>query len=291
MGDRLVYSNGIVILAVLAALLVVAFQGNTDRLIALYAVGVFLAFTLSQLGMTVHWWRGREPRWRRSLAINGLGAVASAAVVLVAAVAKFTEGAWLVVIVVPLIITMFLRIRSHYDCAEEATRPRPIGGEHTRVPFVSRPAQGRTDTPPPEEAETPDEIRHLVIVAVSWLDLSALRALAYAVSLGHPVLALHVAADDEDARRIRAAWDAWGNHVPLEIIISPYRAVVVPLANYVAALQSRHPELTVTVVLPELVVRRRWQNLLHNQVARRLRPLLRARSGVVVTSVPFHLPC
>jgi amino acid transporter len=298
MGDRLVYSNGIVVLAVVAALLVVAFHGVTDRLIALYAVGVFLAFTLSQLGMTVHWWRGRGERWVRSMLINGLGATLCAVVVAVIAVAKFVDGAWLVVIVVPMLVYGFLRVHAHYDCVEEATAPHPAAGQHRPIPFLpdgnGGGQGGRGEAgyqPPPEHAETPDQVRHLVIVPVAWLDLASLRALAYAVSVGKPVLALHVAPDEDEARRARRVWEAWGNHVPLEIIMSPYRAVVVPVVNYVAALQERHPKLTVSVVFPELVLRRRWHTVLHNHIPLRCRVLLRVRHGVVLTSVPFHPPC
>lgn len=290
-GDRLVYSHGIVALAAASIALVVAFGGNTEGLIALYAIGVFLAFTLSQAGMVVHWWRTRGSGWRWRLAINAVGSLASAVVVAVVAGTKVSEGAWLVVVVVPLLVATMLRIRAHYECAEQATRPHPLTAEGGRVAAIPRrpaAAQSATD---PEAVESPDEVRHLAVVPVAWLDLAALRALAYAVSLGIPVLALHVAADEVEAERLRCCWDAWGSHVPLEIVLSPYRAVVLPLVNYVGALQRRRPDLTVTVAIPELVVRRWWHALLHNQVGLRLRALLRSRPGIVLASVPYHLPC
>lgn len=291
-GDRLVYSNGIILLALAAIVLIVAFSGNIDSLIALYAIGVFLAFTLSQAGMVVHWWRRREPGWRWRLAINAVGATLSGAVVLVVATTKFTEGAWLVVVVIPLLVVAMLRIHGHYACAERATMPHRLAPETGAVAPVPRP-RPRTATAVvvPEEAESPDEISHLALVPIAWLDLAALRALAYAVSLGVPVLALHVAADEVEADRLRRLWETWGGHLPLEIVLSPYRAVVVPLSRYVSALQRRCPSVTITVVIPELVVRRWWQAILHNQVGFRLRTVLRSCPGVVVATVPFHLRC
>jgi amino acid transporter len=291
MGDRLAYSNGIFVLGVVAAGLLVAFQGRTDRLISLYAIGVFLSFTLSQSGMTVRWWRRREAGWARSLPINALGATLSGTVLLIIAVSKFTEGAWVIVLVIPLIITLLSRIRRHYAVVERATALHPPSGETGHLPLL-RARREVTDgaRPAPEQVEAPDEIRHLVVVPVAWLDLPALRALAYAVSLSLPVLALHVATDDEDARRLRTLWSAWGDHVPLEVIVSPYRVVVAPAANYVRTLHRTHPDLTITAVLPELAVTHWWHQLLHNQVALRLRRLLRLYPGTVVTSVPFHLP-
>jgi amino acid transporter len=291
MGDRLAYSNGIVVLGVVAAGLLVAFHGRTDRLISLYAIGVFLSFTLSQSGMTVRWWRRREAGWARSLPVNALGATLSGTVLLIIAVSKFTQGAWVIVLVIPLIITLLSRIRRHYAVVERATALHPPSGKTGHLPLL-RARREVTDgaRPAPEQVEAPDEIRHLVVVPVAWLDLPALRALAYAVSLSLPVLALHVATDDEDARRLRTLWSAWGDHVPLEVIVSPYRVVVAPAANYVRALHRTHPDLTITAVLPELAVTRWWHQLLHNQVALRLRRLLRLYPGTVVTSVPFHLP-
>ena len=243
MGDRLAYSNGIFVLGVVAAALLVAFQGRTDRLISLYAIGVFLSFTLSQSGMTVRWWRRREAGWARSLPINALGATLSGTVLLIIAVSKFTEGAWVIVLVIPLIITLLSRIRRHYAVVERATALHPPSGETGHLPLL-RARREVTDgaRPAPEQVEAPDEIRHLVVVPVAWLDLPALRALAYAVSLSLPVLALHVATDDEDARRLRTLWSAWGDHVPLEVIVSPYRVVVAPAANYVRTLHRTHPD-------------------------------------------------
>jgi amino acid transporter len=276
MGDRLAFSNGILALAGVAAILYVAFRGRTEALIPLYAVGVFLAFTLSQSGMVVHWRRRRgEPRWRAKLLVNAAGAVLSALVLITAAVGKFAAGAWVVVIAVPALVLLFLRIRRHYDTVARAmalhpqTRQRPAGE--------------------PETADSPQEVGHLVVVPIARLDLAALRALAYAASLGQPTFAVHISPDDEEDDRFRNQWQTWGNHLRLEIIVSPYRTIIPPLARYVEALHALRPDLTLTVVLPEIVVRRRWLHFLHSRTPRRLRAALRHVPGVVVASVPVHV--
>jgi amino acid transporter len=290
MGDRLAHSNGIIFLALVAASLLVVFQGNIERLIALYAVGVFLAFTLSQTGMVVHWLRRRGPGWRTALMFNAFGAVLSAAVLTVIAVAKFGEGAWSVVLLVPLMVIVLRRIRTHYQCAEAATALRPLDprGPIQAIP-PPRPSSGAASSPP-EQAESPGEIEHLVIVPVSRLDLPNLRALAYAASLDQPVLAIFVAFDQEEASRMRYYWKVWGNHIPLEIIVSPYRLVRLPLVRYVRLIRALRPDLTLTVIMPMTVVHRAWQRVLHNDVQRRLQASLLQVPGVLVASVPFHLP-
>ncbi|HEY2704946.1 MAG TPA: APC family permease, partial [Candidatus Dormibacteraeota bacterium] len=289
LGDRLAYSNGIIVLGVAAATLLVAFHGATDRLIALYAVGVFIAFTLSQSGMTVRWWRRREPGWARSLPVNALGATLSGCVLVIIAVTKFTEGAWVIVVLIPLITLLLSRIHRYYVAVERLTSPKaPPPSERISGSPSSQAARER-GLPPAEQVESPNEIVHLLLVPIAWLDLPSLRALAYAVSLGQPVLALHVATDEEDVQRIQLCWSAWGEHVPLEVIMSPYRIIAAPIANYVRALHRPRPDLTITCILPELAVTRWWQHPLHDHLALRVRSLLRLHSGTVVTSVPYHL--
>jgi amino acid transporter len=292
LGDRLAYSNGILVLAVAAGILLAAFDGQTDRLINLYAIGVFLSFTLSQSGMVVRWWRRREPTWRRSLAINLLGATLSAAVLIVVALTKFEEGAWVVVVLIPLVVWTATRIHLHYRRAGEAialTPPDPDAAQAIRPPRIFRPEEtdGRVAS---EAAESPDELTHLTVVPLASMDRASLRALAYAVAMGHPVLALHVSPDEEGAARMRELWSVWGDHVPLEVVVSPFRSLVTAILNYMSAVHRQRPELTLTVVLPELVTPRWWQRILHNQVARRLRSALRPFPGVVLITVPFHLP-
>ena len=312
MGDRLAFTTGIVVLAVPAAIIFAAFNGRTEPLIPLFAVGVFVAFTLAQSAMVAYWLRHREAGWRRALAINAVGAVLSGAVALIAAATKFTAGAWLVVVLIPLIVLGARRIHRHYEVAREALIPRvdealvtpTVLGTSARAlsqsglsspassPSPPAPAR-RTAAPPepgPESDDAPTEVSHLVVVPIAVLDLAALRALAYAASLAVPVLALHVSPSDAEAARFGRYWQAWGDHLPLELVVSPFRATVAPLGNYIEALHRERPQLTLTVVVPELVVSRRWQRLLHNGIAPRLRRMLTHCDGIVITSVPFHLP-
>ncbi|MCU1678398.1 MAG: family permease [Frankiales bacterium] len=275
MGDRLAFNNGIVVLAVAAGLVFATFDGRTNALIPLYAVGVFLAFTLSQAGMVVHWWRRPGHRRRHGIAINGTGAVLSAVVLAITTVTKFSQGAWVVVLVIPLVVVTSLRVRREYRRADSALAPRPV----QPPPVATR-----------EREECPEDVRHLIVVPVDDLDLAALRALAYAASLCQPVLALHVSPDDEEAARFHRAWEAWGDHLALEVVVSPYRAVVGPLVQYVDALHRESPGLMLTVVLPELVVRHWWHRILHHGLGPRLRRSLRHQPDTVVTTVAFHLP-
>lgn len=284
MGDRLAFGNGILFLAICAAVIFVAFRGHTESLIPLYAVGVFLAFTLSQAAMVVHWRRHRDRHWPRKLVLNATGAALSALVLVTAAATKFVEGAWVVVLAVPLAIIVALRIRAHHDTVSRTLEP------------PAPPAPSTPPTPPTPSAasaleaeDTPDEVRHLVVVPVLRLDLAALRALAYAASLGQPCFAVHISPEDEEADRFRAEWQAWGDHLRLEIVVSPYRAVIPALAAYLAAIHSLRPGAVLTVVVPEIVVRRRWQRLLHVGTAGRLRRALRGLPGLVITTVPIHI--
>jgi amino acid transporter len=305
MGDRLAFSNGIILLSVMAAAIYVGFDGETSPLIPLFAVGVFLAFTLSQAGMVVHWWRLRDAHWRRSLAFNATGGFLSAIVFITAAITKFTAGAWVALLAVGLFIVVALRIRRHYDLVAKATTLHPHAIEvpkHAIAPSIrdgaasARPnaaVSAVADGVPikdGETEETPEEIHHLTIVPLASLDLPSMRALAYAASLQQPVLTLHVSPTDGEAERFRNYWRAWGDHLPLEVLVSPYRALVAPMVNYIESLHRQRPDLTLTVILPEIVVRHWWQRILHNRTAARLRRALRPLPKIVVTTVPFHLP-
>jgi amino acid transporter len=309
MGDRLAFSNGIVLLALLAAVIFVAFNGDTNALIPLYAVGVFLAFTLSQAGMVVRWLRTRESGWKRSIAFNAVGCVLSAIVLVISGATKFTEGAWVVVVAVPLLVMLFVRCRRYYAMVASAVAlgPVPGGSSHETAVVVPRanahgkaPAAERTtateadrvaDSAARSEGEqSPDQIHHFAVVPVAALDRSSMRALAYAASLGTPVLALHISPDEAEAKRFEQYWQAWGHHLQLQVIVSPFRAIVVPLTRYIEALHRQRSDVTVTVVLPELIPRHDWQRVLHAGIASRLRRALRHEPRIVVTTVPFHLP-
>jgi amino acid transporter len=292
MGDRLAFTNGILVLALPAAVIYAAFNGQTNPLIPLFAIGVFLAFTLAQSGMVAHWWRHRERGWRAALATNLLGAVLSGVVVVIAAITKLTQGAWVVVVLVPLIVLGCQRVHAHYQSAREALTPRPESAEQTRSPIgVAPPRLAPVASERLAEAQDdPDEVHSFAVVPIAVLDLSALHALAYAVSLGQPVLAVHVSPTEEEAERFTRSWEAWGDHLPLEVVVSPYRATVAPLANYIAALHRQRPDVTLTLVVPEIVVAKRWQRILHNRIGARLRASLIAYDGIIITTVPFHLP-
>lgn len=228
--------------------------------------------------MVVHWRRRRGSHWRRSLAINAAGAAASAAVFVIAGVTKFTQGAWVALGVVVAVVVAGLRVRRHYGAVGRALALHPLDG-----------AKEASLASPHELEEAPDAISHLLLVPVASIDLASVRALAYAASVGQPVLAVHISPTDEEAERFGRYWRAWGNHVPVEVVVSPYRAVVAPLIQYVEALQRQRPDLTITVVVPELRAARWWHRPLHSRTASRLRRALAPLPKIVVTAIPFHL--
>jgi amino acid transporter len=263
-GDRLAFDNGIILLATLAVILIVAFGGSVTQLIPLYAVGVFVAFTLSQAGMVVHWRRERGPGWKLRAAVNGLGAAVTGVVAVVVGVTKFALGAWVVVIVIPVLVAVMLGIYRHYRFIEDLlTLDRPEAPIH------------------PLRA-----VR--VVVPVAWADRTALAALAFARQISTDVVAVHVSIDPAEGRRLRRRWEELGFDVPLVVIESPYRAVVGPLLAYIDALRKEDPETPVVVVLSEIVPRHPWQYLLHNLTALRLKLALFFRPNVIVADVPYH---
>jgi amino acid transporter len=264
-GDRLVLSNGILVLAIAAGALLVGFGGNVSALIPLFAVGLFMSFTLSQAGMVVHHWRLRETGWTRRLAINAIGATATAAVTLVVVVSKFTEGAWIPTLVIPLLVLLFASIKRHYRRVDEALACPP-------------------GTPLPE-------IRHTVVVLVgNRVHQGVLEALAYAKSLQpHYLHAVHVSFDAASAEQMRETWDEYAFDIPLDVVSSPYRTLTRPVLDYVEDLDRRWNHDVVTVIVPEFVVRHWWDQLLHNQTALSLKARLLFRKGTVVTSIPSHV--
>jgi amino acid transporter len=263
-GDRLVFSNGVLVLALSASALLIAFGGVTNALIPLYAVGVFLSFTLSQTGMVRHHLKEREPNWRRGVIINGVGAGATGLVTLIVATTKFTSGAWVPLVVIPAIVVLFKAIRHHY--AGVAAR--------LRVPADYRPRR----------------MNHTVVVLVGSIHRGVLEALAYAKSLApNHLVAVSVASDDDEQERIEKAWSERNLDIPLEIIHSPYRELTRPILRFVDELDARYENDIVTVVIPEFVVDSWWGHLLHNQSALFLKGRLLFRKGTVVTSVPYHL--
>jgi amino acid transporter len=273
-GDRLAFSRGIVFLAGAACLLLIAFSGDVTRLIPLYAIGVFVSFTLSQSGMVRHHRRLREPGWRTSMMINGLGAVATAVVALIITGTKFTHGAWISILLMVALMLLFTRIRRHYDWFDEAVRVEegaPPAGIATMVP-----------------AERPPTREHIV-VPVDAINKVSLAAIAFVRELSGRATAVHVTDDREEAEELRARWEKLVPDVPLLIIESPYRAFVAPMLAYVASLERAEPGAKITVVLPGFVPRHWWERPLHNQDVQRLKPHLKKRPGVRVIDLPYRL--
>jgi hypothetical protein len=263
-GDRLVFSNGVFVLATASGALIVAFGGLTNALIPLYAVGVFLSFTLSLSGMVRHHQKEREPGWKRNMVINAVGATATAIVLLIVGGTKFTSGAWVPLVVIPIIVLGFKAIKRHYTTVAEGLRVAP--------------------------GYRPRRMNHTVVVLVSGVHRGVLEAIAYARSLNpNHLVAVHVSSDEEDEERIQARWQEFGIEVPLEIVYSPYRELTRPVLRYVDELDARYENDVITVLLPEFVVSHWWGNLLHNQTALLLKGRLLFRKGTVVTSLPYHL--
>lgn len=262
-GDRLVFSNGIVFLSGAASILLVIFGGKTNALIPLYAVGVFTAFTLSQLGMVQHHRKLREKNWQLGIGINGVGAVATFIVLLIVAISKFTEGAWVPLVIVPLFMVLFFAIKKHYRRVNRALAVTP---------------QTLKAVP----------INHTVVVLVGRVHRGVLRALVYAKSLRpQHLVAVCVASDEAEAEKLQRNWQEFGLDIPLEIVNSPYRELNEPIVQYIEELDQRWDNDTITVVIPEFVVTKWYQQALHNQTALRLKGALLFREGIVVTSVPY----
>ena len=264
-GDRLAFSNGILALGGLAITLLAVFNADTHRLIPLYAVGVFTSFTLSQASMAVRWWRLREPGWRPSMVMNVIGAVTTAGVAVIAGTTKFTQGAWMVMVMIVLFVLLLQAIHRHYSDAE-AEMALPDLKEP--LPAVTRP--------------------QTVIVPVPDLNRAGVEALSYARSISPNVTAVHVTDDLNAADALRARWQLWAGGVPLVIIESPYRSFPGPLLRYLDEVQRRDPEARMTVVLTEYVPKHLWEHLLHRQSALRLKAALLFRPNTVVIDVPYH---
>jgi len=263
-GDRLAFSNGIIALAVASATLLVAFDANVSSLVPLFAVGLFTSFTLSQAGMVVHHWRLREPRWRLGLAVNALGAASTAVVLVVILVSKFTEGAWVPTLVIPVITVLFLAIHRHYQRVRAAVRLRPT--------------------------DLDEVVRHTVVVLVAGPTRPAVHAVHYARAMRPDhVFALMVLEDGAEREGVVQAWADLGLDVPLEIVEDDYRDLTNPIVEFLDRTDARWADDTLTVMIPEVVVHHWWEQLLHNQSALMLKARLLYRPNTVVTSIPYHL--
>ena len=282
-GSRLVYSRGIVTLAVIASILIIIFQASVTRLIPLYAIGVFLSFTLSQAGMARRWWKighlkegeeivepgsilKYENGWQYRMVINGFGAVCTAVVMVVFAVTKFKEGAWVVLILTPVLVTVFFSIHHHYKRLAKKLSLDNFGV----VP--------------------PHTIRHRVIMPVSGVHQGTLAALRYARMLSDDVTAVHVTIEPADAEKVRQKWETWGEGVRMVMLDSPYRLFLEPLLGYIAEVaKQRQSGETITIVVPEFVAESRLTATLHTNTADLLRSQLKRQHGIVIINVPYHV--
>lgn len=262
-GDRLAFSNGILVLSFLAGTLIVVFKGDTHSLIPLYMIGVFISFSLSQAGMVLKWRRERGRGWRTSAVINGVGAALTSVVLAVVAITKFTEGAWIIVAVIPLLVLHFRVIRRHYDAVAEQLSLR---------------------------GWTPQERRHhTVLVPISGIHRAVVEALQYAKTLSSDVRAVYVDVDPRATEELRREWGRWGQGIPLVVLESPYRSLLEPLLEYIEQVDRERADDFVTILLPEFLPARWWHHLLHNQRALLIKGALLFKPNTVVTSVPFHL--
>jgi len=264
-GDRLGYSNGILILSTLAIILVIAFGGNTNALIPLYAIGVFLSFTMAQSGMIKHWLKTRASGWQIRGAVNTFGAILSAIVTIVFSVAKFGQGAWIVLILIPLIIYFGLKARKHYRAIADDLRI-----DMTQV----KPRPHRTT----------------VVVPIAGINRVVASTLSYALSVSDQVVAFYVAFDDESIERMEEKWAQWGTGIRLVTARSQYRSVVRPLLRFLNTVENweGQPE-NVIIAIPQFIAKRWWHNILHNQTSLQLRTILLYRKDIIVTTVPYHL--
>jgi amino acid transporter len=281
-GSRLVYSRGIAALGVIASLLVIIFRASVTALVPLWAIGVFLSFTLSQVGMARRWWKiGHlepgvevqelgstlhfESGWGPRMVVNGLGALVTAVVTVIFAVAKFRDGAWIVIIIIPTLVAIFFAIHRHYKNLAASLSLKRDG----KRAFVKR---------------------HRVIVPISGVHEGTLAALTYAHILSNDLTAVYVALDPAEAEHIREKWEVWGEGVRLVILDSPYRLLLEPLLDYIGEIiDKRQPNEVITIVVPQFVPRRWWHNLLHTQTATWLRLALLFKPGIVITDVPYQV--
>ncbi len=282
-GSRLVYSNGILALAVIASALIIVFSASVTRLIPLYAIGVFLSFTLSQAGMAHRWWkigklapgqeireRGSvlryEPSWKHKMIINGFGSACTAVVAVIFASTKFRDGAWIVLILTPLLVTIFFSIHRHYAHLANRLTLTGFGGIPDR------------------------HARHRVIMPISGVHQGTLEGLHYARLLSDDVTAVHVSIDPDETEKVQKKWLAWGEGTRLVILDSPYRLFIEPLLLYLQGIiDARQPNETITIVVPQFIPTKTWHNALHMRTADLLRKELLSKSGVVVTDVPYRL--
>jgi len=270
-GDRLVFSNGIILLSVFGAGLLVVFNGSVDALISLYALGVFTSFSLSQAGMVRHWFNERSPNWYFRAMMNGLGVITTSVVLVVILQTKFLAGGWIVVVAIPLLISLFLAIHRHY---QHISRRLSIQG-----------ILPKQHNPRPK----PAVITHPAVVVVGNLNRGTIEALEYARTIADEIVAVHVDIGTTDKEILQEQWRNLESDIPLEIIDSPYRSVIFPIVSFVSRFEESYPDVFTTVIIPVFVTRNWWEGILHNQTTLFLNNALRAKKSRVVTTVRYYL--
>lgn len=269
-GDRLSFSNGIISLSAVAALLLIVFQGNTSKLIPLYAVGVFVSFTLSQFGMFKHWLKRREGAWRHKAIINGIGALVTAIVVMILSITKFKEGAWIVIIVVPSLVLLMLKVKQHYTAVAKQLKLEPQELEEADVDHST--------------------YSNRVIVPLASINKASIRALKYAHTISDHVVAFSVTIDEESGEKLRQKYALLNTKIPLHIEYSPYRWIVDPLLKFIESEEYNYKKGDmITVILPEFEVRKSWQRILHNGSGRYISKRLLKYKHIVVATMPLQL--
>lgn len=281
-GSRLVYSWGIIALGIIASILIIVFNASVTRLIPLYAIGVFLSFTLSQLGMAKRWWKSghlkageeivepgsvivHDKNWRLKILINGFGSLCTGIVMIVFAVTKFKDGAWIIIFLIPTLVTVFFSIHHHYKSLAKKLSLENYQ-PHTRIS------------------------RHRIILLIAGVHRGSLEALTYARSIGPDVTAVHVSVDENDTKKVREKWDMYGEGTRLVILESPYRLLVEPVIDYINRLLAvRDQNELLTIVVPQFIPAHWWENLLHNQTALLLRAALVFKRGLVIVEVPYQV--
>jgi len=266
LGDRLVFTNGIIFLGFIAAVMVWFYGADTHALIPLYAVGVFLSFTLAQYGMCKYHLKNKEKNWKRSLYINAFGATVTGIATLILGIEKFFDGAWIVIVTIPIIVMGFRAVKNHYESVARQLA-LPVG----------------------QIGHEPQPFEHSVLVLVSSLHQGTIPALEYGRTLSSTVEAVHVELNPEQTANLIKQWEAWGCGVPLTVLKSPYRSITEPLLDYIDEVEARHEHNLVTVIIPEFVTKRFWHNILHNQSALLIKTLLNLRKGKIVTTVRHYL--
>jgi amino acid transporter len=269
-GDRLSYSNGIILLSVLATILIVVFKANVTSLIGLYAIGVFISFTLSQTGMAKRWITTKSKNWLIKTIINGTGAIVTAIVVIIVGITKFREGAWIVIIVIPVLVFMMLKINKHYRAVAKQLRVSPEDLQSIKI--------------------SENHYRNRVIVPIESVNKASIRALRYARTISDHVIAFNVSIDEESGEKIKKRYALLDTDIPLIVKYSPFRRIVEPLLKFIESEEYNYKKGDmITVILPQFVVRKRWHNILHNKTRVYIEKELLKHKHIVVATMPLQL--